>query len=144
MLIHHVLQRKGAEVVTTTADAPLTGALSTLAEHNIGAIVVADDQGAVVGIISERDLVRALAANGPAALDGTVGDLMTASVTSCGPRATVDDVMALMTERRIRHVPVIDDGELTGIVSIGDVVKTRIGELETERETLHDYLSGRA
>jgi CBS domain-containing protein len=144
MLIHHVLQRKGAEVVTIRADAPLTRALSTLAEHNIGAIVVADERGSVVGIISERDVVRALAAGGTAALDGTVGDLMTATVTSCGPRATVDDVMALMTERRIRHVPVIDDGALVGIVSIGDVVKTRIGELETERETLHDYLSGRA
>jgi CBS domain-containing protein len=144
MLIHHVLQRKGAEVVTITADAPLTRALSTLAEHNIGAIVVADDQGAVVGIISERDVVRALAAQGPMALDGIVGDLMTATVTTCGPRATVDELMALMTERRIRHVPVVDAGELTGIVSIGDVVKTRIGELETERETLHDYLSGRA
>jgi CBS domain-containing protein len=144
MLIHHLLQRKGAEVVTTTADAPLTGALSTLADHNIGAIVVADGQGAVVGIISERDLVRALAAQGPAALDGTVGDLMTATVTTCGPRATVDELMALMTERRIRHVPVVDGGTLAGIVSIGDVVKTRIGELETETETLHDYLSGRA
>jgi CBS domain-containing protein len=144
MLIHHVLQRKGDEVVTITADAPLTRALSTLADHNIGAIVVADDQGAVVGIISERDVVRALAAQGPVALDGTVGDLMTATVTTCGPRATVDELMALMTERRIRHVPVVDEGELTGIVSIGDVVKTRIGELETERETLHDYLSGRA
>jgi CBS domain-containing protein len=74
MLIHHVLQRKGADVVTITADAPLTGALSTLAEHNIGAIVVADDQGAVVGIISERDVVRALAARGPVALQGAVGD----------------------------------------------------------------------
>ena len=144
MLIHHVLQRKGADVVTITADAPLTGALSTLAEHNIGAIVVADDQGAVVGIISERDVVRALAARGPVALQGAVGDLMTSTVTTCAPRSTVDDVMALMTERRIRHVPVVDDGALTGIVSIGDVVKTRIGELETERETLHDYLSGRA
>jgi CBS domain-containing protein len=144
MLIHHVLQRKGSEVVTITADAPLTRALSTLDEHNIGAIVVADDQGAVVGIISERDVVRALAAEGPRALDGTVGDLMTSTVTTCGPRATVDELMALMTERRIRHVPVVDDGALAGIVSIGDVVKTRIGELETETETLHDYLSGRA
>lgn len=144
MLIHHVLQRKGAEVVTITADAPLTLALSTLADHNIGAIVVADGQGAVVGILSERDIVRALAASGPMALDGKVGDLMTATVTTCGPRATVDELMALMTEQRIRHVPVIDDGALAGIVSIGDVVKTRIGELETETETLHDYLSGRA
>jgi CBS domain-containing protein len=144
MLIHHVLQRKGADVVTIGAEAPITQAVSTLGEHNIGAIVVADDQGAVVGIISERDVVRALAADGPRALDGIVGDLMTRKVTTCGPRATVDELMALMTERRIRHVPVVDGGALTGIVSIGDVVKTRIGELETETETLHDYLSGRA
>ena len=144
MLIQHVLQRKGSEVVTITAEAPLTRAVSTLGEHNIGAIVVADDQGAVVGILSERDVVRALAADGAAALDGTVGDLMTRTVTTCGPRATVDELMALMTEQRIRHIPVVDDGTLAGIVSIGDVVKTRIGELETETETLHDYLSGRA
>jgi CBS domain-containing protein len=144
MLIHHVLQRKGSDVVTIGAEAPIRQALSTLGEHNIGAIVVADEQGAVVGIISERDVVRALAADGPRTLDRTVGDLMTRRVTTCGLRATVDELMALMTEKRIRHVPVVDEGVLQGIVSIGDVVKTRIGELETETETLHDYLSGRA
>jgi CBS domain-containing protein len=144
MLIRHVLQRKGSEVVTIGAEAPVTQAITTLGDHNVGALVVADADGAVVGIVSERDVVRALAADGPGALQRTVGDLMTRSVHTCGLTATVDELMALMTERRIRHVPVIDGGELAGIVSIGDVVKTRIGELETERETLHDYLSGRA
>jgi CBS domain-containing protein len=144
MLIDHVLQRKGSAVVTVAAHDPVTHAVAILGDHNIGALVVTDDERRVVGIISERDVVRALASDGPATLDRTVGDLMTRTVTTCGRRATVDELMALMTEHRIRHVPVVDEGALVGIVSIGDVVKTRIGELETERETLHDYLSGRA
>jgi CBS domain-containing protein len=144
MLIDHVLQRKGSAVVTITAESTVTDAVATLGDHNIGALVVADDQRGVVGILSERDVVRALASDGSAVLNRRVGDLMTRSVTTCGRRDTVDEVMALMTDRRIRHVPVVDDGALSGLVSIGDVVKTRIDELEHERESLHDYISGRA
>ena len=144
MLIEHILRRKGSDVVTVAAHEPVTRAVAILGEHNIGAIVVATDEGQIVGILSERDVVRALAADGPATLQGKVSDLMTKEVTTCGLRATVDELMTLMTERRIRHIPVVGDGGLVGIVSIGDIVKTRIGELETETESLHDYLSGRS
>lgn len=144
MLIEHILRRKGSDVVTVAAHEPVTQAVAILGEHNIGAIVVATDEGEIVGILSERDVVRALATGGPATLQGKVSDLMTKEVTTCGLRATVDELMTLMTERRIRHIPVVSDGGLVGIVSIGDIVKTRIGELETETESLHDYLSGRS
>ena len=143
MLIEHILRRKGRDVVTVAADETVTRAVAVLGEHNVGALVVASGEGEIVGILSERDVVRALAADGPAILKRHVSDLMTAEVTTCGPRATVDELMSVMTERRIRHIPVVDEEGLAGIVSIGDIVKTRIGELETETETLHDYLSGR-
>jgi CBS domain-containing protein len=116
-------------------------AVATLQQHNIGAIVVAGDDGGVVGIISERDVVRALASDGAGVLARAVGDLMSREVTTCGARASVDELMKVMTEQRIRHIPVVEDSRLIGIVSIGDVVKSRIGELEDETETLHDYLS---
>ncbi len=96
---------------------------------------------AVVGIISERDVVRELSAQGSRVLNRTVAELMSTEVTTCGPHATVDELMRVMTERRIRHIPVVTEGRLAGLVSIGDVVKTRIGELEHETEALHDYLS---
>lgn len=145
MLIEHILHRKGSEVTTTTPDTPLTEVLALLAEHNVGALVVltsADpDEPQVAGIISERDVVRALAENGASVLGRQTRDLMTTSVTTCELKATVDEVMRLMTERRTRHIPVVDGRQLVGIVSIGDVVKTRIDELETETETLHGYLA---
>jgi CBS domain-containing protein len=143
LLIEHILRRKGSDVLTAAADDPLTDAIASLADRNVGALVVTDGDGAIVGILSERDVVRSLAQRGAGTLQGTVGDLMTTDVTTCGPRATVDELMTTMTDRRIRHIPVVDGQRLTGIVSIGDIVKTRIGELETEAETLHDYLSGR-
>ena len=143
MLIEHILRRKGTDVVTASADEPLTTAIARLAEHNVGALVVTDPAGAIVGILSERDIVRSLARSGAATLQATVGDLMTTDVTTCGPRASNDELMGVMTDRRIRHIPVVDDARLVGIVSIGDVVKTRIGELETETETLHEYIAGR-
>lgn len=144
MLIEHILRRKGRDVVTVAADDLVTHAIAVLGEHNVGALVVVAGDGAIVGILSERDVVRGLATDGPGILQGTVGDLMTTDVTTCGPRATVDELMTVMTDRRIRHIPVVDDTGLAGIVSIGDVVKTRIGELETEKESLHEYLTGRS
>jgi CBS domain-containing protein len=162
VLIEHILHRKGSEVETISADAPVADAVVRLRERNIGALVVtappdaaptdetAGDAGdveppTVAGILSERDVVRALA--GPdtaAALRQPVSALMSTDLATCEPRATVDELMRLMTDRRIRHVPVLDGGRLAGIVSIGDVVKSRIDELETETETLHEYLaSGR-
>ena len=145
MLIEHILRRKGRDVVTVAAADPVTAAVAVLGERNIGAVVVTADGRAIVGILSERDVVRTLASEGPGALQRTVGELMTTEVTTCAPHTTSDELMSVMTEQRIRHIPVVDDdGGLVGIVSIGDVVKTRIGELETETETLHDYLSGRS
>ena len=143
MLIEHILQRKGTNVVTITSAEPVSQAVEALREHNLGALVVTTDDDAVEGIISERDVVRALADEGARALDRPVGDLMSTDLATCGPRATTNELMVLMTERRIRHVPVVDQDGLAGIVSIGDIVKSRIGELEDERQTLHDYLAGR-
>lgn len=155
MLIEHILHRKGHEVATISAEAPVADAVAQLGERNIGALVVtaaptADDATdgppGIAGILSERDIVRALAgtADTATALQQPVSSLMSTDLTTCEPRATVDELMRLMTDRRIRHIPVLDDGRLAGIVSIGDVVKSRIDELETETETLHEYLaSGR-
>ncbi|MBN2624065.1 MAG: CBS domain-containing protein [Acidimicrobiales bacterium] len=155
MLIEHILHRKGSQVATISADAPVSDAIVLLREHNIGALVVtspgppatADQHPALGGILSERDIVRALADAAPetaAALSRPVSTLMSTEVTTCGPRATVDELMRVMTDRRIRHIPVMDGARLAGIVSIGDVVKSRIDELQTETDTLHEYLaSGR-
>ncbi len=148
MLIEHILHRKGRDVARIATGATVADAVALLRERNIGALVVTDG-GAVAGILSERDVVRALAdpeagADTADLLARPVSELMTASVTTCGPRATVDELMRLMTDRRVRHIPVLDGDELVGIVSIGDVVKSRIDELQTEADTLHDYLaSGR-
>ena len=157
VLIEHILHRKGAEVEAISADAPVSEAVVRLRERNIGALVVtASDQSedgdvgeraepvALAGILSERDIVRALAAAAPdpaAVLREPVSALMTTDLATCAPRASVDELMRLMTDRRIRHIPVLDEGRLAGIVSIGDVVKSRIDELQTETETLHEYLS---
>lgn len=147
MLIEHILYGKGHDVTTITADASVAEAVALLEDQNIGALVVVDGPQ-IAGIVSERDIVRALAdeaVNHAAILDQKVADLMSTEVTTCGSRMSVNELMRLMTDRRIRHVPVVDDGRLNGIVSIGDVVKSRIRELETEAGTLHEYLSsGRA
>ncbi len=145
MLIEHILHRKGRDVATITADAPVADAVARLRDHNVGALVVTDDGERVVGIISERDIVRSLAGGDPAAVLGAaVRDLMSTDLTTCDPSATVAELMRLMTERRIRHIPVMDGDRLAGIISIGDVVKSRIDELQAEAEALHEYLtSGR-
>lgn len=145
MLIEHVLHGKGDDVWAVAPTASVADAVAELRHRGVGALVVADDPSTVTGILSERDVVRALATTGAAVLDQPVSDLMTREVFTCGPRATVDDLMGLMTDRRIRHVPVLDErGALIGLVSIGDVVKSRIDELRTEAATLQDYLaSGR-
>jgi CBS domain-containing protein len=157
VLIEHILHRKGDEVETISAQAPVADAVAKLREHNIGALVVTsapsgagdettrstNEPPAIAGILSERDIVRALADAAPdtSPLQQPVSALMSTDLATCDPRATVDELMRLMTDRRIRHIPVLDGGRLAGIVSIGDVVKTRIDELETETETLHEYLS---
>jgi CBS domain-containing protein len=112
-----------------------------LAEHRIGALVVRDGRRGLAGVVSERDIVRAIAARGPAALDETARDLMTAEVVTCEPDTTVEHLMGVMTQRRIRHVPVVVDGDLVGLVSIGDVVKHHIATLEHETKAMQDYIS---
>jgi CBS domain-containing protein len=116
--------------------------LEILAEHHIGAVVVSQDGVSVGGIVSERDIVRAFAMRGAAVMSEPVTDIYTADVHTITPDTSLDEVMRMMTERRVRHAPVVIDGALRGIVSIGDVVKNRIDELETERAALTDYITG--
>ncbi|GAA0484120.1 histidine kinase [Paractinoplanes deccanensis] len=142
MRISDILRVKGDRVVTVSPDADVTELLTVLAEHKIGAAVVSREGGSVEGIVSERDVVRALAARGAAVLTEPVASIATAQVRSVTRTALVEDVERLMTERRFRHVPVIEDGALHGVVSIGDVVKFRIDELEAERSSLAGYITG--
>ncbi|HZO63586.1 MAG: CBS domain-containing protein [Kribbellaceae bacterium] len=140
MKINDVLRGKGTDVVTISPDATVRELLALLAEHNVGALVVSSDGASVAGIVSERDVVRHLHRD-PDAFNTPVQSIMTAEVHTCDTDAHIDDLMRLMTEERIRHVPVVVNGSLHGIVSIGDVVKTRIGELEFEREQLSKYIT---
>lgn len=132
---------EGDEVITVGPDDTVAAVAGLLAEHRIGAVVVSADGSAIDGVLSERDIVRALAAQGAAALEDTASEIMTRKVFTCQPETTVDQVMALMTERRIRHLPVVVDEKLIGIISIGDVVKDRISALETETQALHEYIA---
>jgi CBS domain-containing protein len=140
MRIADVLRNKGAAVATISADAAVPELLAGLAEHNIGAMVVVGADG-VVGIVSERDVVRQLHKHGADVLSRPISEIMTSMVATCAGSDTVDSVSALMTKNRVRHVPVLDGKELIGIVSIGDVVKTRMEELEAEQEQLHSYIT---
>ena len=147
MNISDILRHKSAEpthgsaVLTIAPSETVTTLLSTLAEHNVGALVVVQDSD-VAGIVSERDVVRRLAGRGAEMLESTVAEIMSTDVVSCSSKDKVDSVAETMTERRIRHMPVIDDGELVGIVSIGDVVSSRIRQLETDRGQLEQYIVG--
>lgn len=140
--IGEILERKGTGVVTIDPDATLHEVLAQLEEHGIGALVVSSDQRTIEGIVSERDVVRVLARSGADALDQQVRNVMTAQVTTCDREQSTDEVMGLMTQNRFRHVPVAVDGELGGIISIGDVVKSRMDELEYERGQLENYVTG--
>ncbi len=140
MKINDVLRGKGNQVVTISPEATVTELLALLAEHNVGALVVSPDGSSVAGIVSERDVVRLMHTT-PDAGGVRVSAIMTAEVHTCAPDELIDNLMRLMTDQRIRHVPVVVDGRLSGIVSIGDVVKSRIGELEFEREQLSNYIS---
>lgn len=137
--IARVLDRKGHDVATTTAGAGIDEVVASMAEHNVGALVVLDE-GQVAGIVSERDIVRALAQG--RVLHRTVGEIMTSPATTCTSDATTDDLLETMTVGRFRHVPVVDEGRLVGIVSIGDVVKWQLDELRTQAEQLADYVTG--
>jgi len=139
MRIRDIMQGKGGSVVTASPDTSVRELVALLAEHNIGAVVVSSAKSQIAGIVSERDVVRGLA-GGVEILDSPISEIMTSEVRSAAPHDSVHDLMRLMTEHRIRHVPVVVDGSLKGIVSIGDVVKSRIGELEFERDQLSSYV----
>lgn len=141
MRIADLLRHKGSNVATVLPGVSVTGLLEDLARYNVGAMVVCDEAGELVGIVSERDVVRRLNERGAELLRAPVSEIMTASVVTCEPTEAVDDLAAIMTERRIRHMPVVTDGRLVGIVSIGDVVKSRIRQLESDREQLESYIA---
>lgn len=143
MTVEIVLADKGRDVKFVSDDTTVEEAVRILAAMRIGAVLVKPRGGEeLAGIFSERDLVRGLAEHGPEVLQKPVSSLMTAKLITCGPRDNLNDLMALMTERRIRHIPVLDDGVLRGIVSIGDVVKHRMRSLELEASSLREYVTG--
>ena len=144
MRIADILRSKGAQVATVTESTTVTGLLAELAVHNIGAMVVIGigHPSGLAGIVSERDVVRYLHEYGPDLLRRPVGEIMNAVAVTCRPDDRVDDLAALMTNNRVRHVPVLDNGRLVGIVSIGDVVKIRMEELQAERQQLRAYITG--
>lgn len=140
MRINQVLAAKATQdVATVSPDASVRDLLRLLAEHNVGALVVSRDGKRVEGIVSERDVVRRLNEN-DRLLEATVSSIMTTDVQTCDSEHPVDDLMKVMTERRVRHVPVVDGEEMVGIISIGDVVKNRLSELEFERDQLDSYV----
>ena len=143
MRVSHLLVNKGHDVATISQGRSVAEAVALLKERGIGALVVTGANPPLVGILSERDVVRALATNGEAALRMKVSDLMSKEVSVCTADSELTTVMVTMTERRFRHVPVIDGDRLIGIISIGDVVKARLEELETDRRDLLNYVSGR-
>ena len=140
MRIADVLRTKGGTVATITPETSVAGLLNELSLHNIGAMVVVSTDG-VVGIVSERDVVRQLHERGGDLLRLPVSEIMTTMVATCTPTDTLDDLSVLMTTKRVRHIPVVEDNRLVGIVSIGDVVKLRMEQLESEQRALQDYIT---
>ncbi len=143
MKVKAMLSAKGSKIITARPDATVAAAINLLKQEKIGAVVVSDDGNRIQGILSERDVVRALVDHGGDLLNMPVSDLMTRAVKTCSLDANIQDVMSEMTHSRIRHLPVLDDGKLCGIISIGDVVKNRLEELETETTVLREYIGGR-
>ena len=143
MKVANLLATKGREVSTISQERSVTDAVALLKERGIGALVVTGKRAPLVGILSERDVVRALAVSGEKALDLKVSQLMSHDVVTCTETTELNELMTTMTERRIRHVPVVDEDRLVGLVSIGDIVKARLDELELDKKQLLDYVSGR-
>ena len=141
MNVESILAIKGREVVSVKPGESVAAAAETLHRRRIGAALVLDDDGAVAGVISERDIVRGLATRGGVVLGMKVSELMTTDVETCDPGDAVDRIMAVMTERRVRHLPVMRNGHLVGVVSIGDVVKHRLAEIESEAQSLREYIA---
>jgi CBS domain-containing protein len=143
MKISALLAVKGASVVTIRPDASIAEAVAALGSYNVGALVVSTDGRTLEGIISERDIVRALGELGSGVLEPQVATIMSPDVHTCSPEDTVESLMKTMTEHRVRHLPVVEAGVLAGMVSIGDVVKNRMEELEQDRDALVDYINAR-
>ena len=141
MRVDGVLQGKGSEVATIGPEQTLLSAVAELGRRRIGALVVVTADGSVAGILSERDIVAAISRDGAAVLERAVRDVMTANVITCSPTDTMEQLMSAMTEQHIRHLPVLRDGALIGIVSIGDVVKRRVAEIQDEATALGDYIT---
>ncbi len=141
MNVAQLLGDKGHEVISVQPHRTLAEATKILSERRIGSVVVMGADGAVVGILSERDIIRALGEDGPAALDMPVSRAMTAKVVTCRLQTSIDELMEIMTSGRFRHVPVVENGRVAGIVSIGDVVKHRVAEVEAESRAMRDYIA---
>jgi CBS domain-containing protein len=141
MRVSDVIRGKGSTVVTVESDSDVRTLIAVLAQHGIGAVVVSSDGSSIDGIVSERDIVRALAERGATIISDPVRNIMTADVTTCSMDTHIDELMTMMTTGRFRHLPVVVDGNLAGLVSIGDIVKHRVGELEHEREALSKYIT---
>ena len=142
MNVETILRNKGRNVVTVRPDAKIAGAVALLRRHGIGALVVSSDGATIDGILSERDIVHALADQADKTLGLDVAQLMSRRVVTCKPSDSIADLMALMTERRIRHLPVVERGVMIGIVSIGDVVKNRLDEVESEATSMREFIAG--
>ena len=140
MYVADILNAKGSEVIATGPTETVAVTARLLNDRRIGAVLVRDGEDNVIGVISERDIIRGIAVNGADALDMEVRELMTSEVISCKPTDTISEVMRVMTTRRFRHLPVMEDGALKGMISIGDVVKYRLEETETEARALRDYV----
>ena len=140
MTVKAILSRKGNDVITIEPTVTLSAAVKILADHRIGAVVVAGPDRQVAGILSERDIVRALAQRGPGALQEAVGQVMTRRVVTCSESDTVVEIMERMTQGKFRHLPVVERGRLAGLVSIGDIVKHRLEEMEHESNALREYI----
>lgn len=143
MLVAQILQTKAsAGVVTVTSQTTVADAAKLLAERKFGSLVISDDGKRAVGILSERDIVRVIALQGAGVLNDPVSMHMTASVVTCSKQATADQVLKTMTDRRFRHMPVVEDGELVGLITLGDVVKSRLSELAMEKDALEGMIMG--
>ena len=143
MLVAQILQSKSSQgVVTITSSTTVSEAAQTLADRKFGSLVVSDDGKKAVGILSERDIVRIIAKSGPSVLSDAVAPHMTTAVVTCSKNATADQILATMTERRFRHMPVVENGELIGLITLGDVVKSRLTELAMEKDALEGMIMG--
>lgn len=140
MLAEQILRRKGRETITIRPGQTLKGAVDALSDHDIGALVVTEKDDSIVGLLSERDVVRTLSEEGVGALEKTVRTAMSEEVLTCTPEDGVKDLMEVITHRRVRHLPVVQDGTPDGMISIGDLLKTRIEEVKTEQQVLRDRL----